>query len=95
MGGLVVVLLIGFSLFQLNKRKHQLAIANEKENNLQSIITAEEKERTRIARELHDGIVQQIGAIIINSRNVFTKLGLAEKPESEKLIAQLEVPVQN
>jgi signal transduction histidine kinase len=90
MGGLVVVLLIGFSLFQRNKRKHQLAIANEKENNLQSIITAEEKERTRIARELHDGVVQQIGAIIINSRNVFIKLGLAEKPESEKLIAQLE-----
>jgi signal transduction histidine kinase len=89
-GGLVIILLIGFSLFQRNKRKHQLAISKEKENNLKSIITAEEKERTRIARELHDGIVQQIGVLIINSRNNLSKLGLAEKPESKELLSQLE-----
>lgn len=88
--GLAMLLLIGFSVFQRNKRKHQLAISQEKENNLKSIITAEEKERNRIARELHDGIVQQIAAVIINSRNNLSKLGLEEKPESKELISQLE-----
>ncbi|MFK8060933.1 MAG: sensor histidine kinase [Polaribacter sp.] len=90
-GGLAILLLAGFSIFQRNKRKHELTLANQKEQNLQSIIFAEEKERTKIARDLHDGIVQQIGATILKSRNIFDKLGLSDKDESKQLLANLEV----
>jgi signal transduction histidine kinase len=89
-GGLAIVLLIGFSIFQRNKRKHQLAIAKEKEQGFQSIIKAEEKERGRIARELHDGIVQQIGSIILSSRNIFKKQNLNNDKESQELLLNLE-----
>lgn len=89
-GGLAILVLVGFSIFQRNKRKHELAIANQKEQNLHSIIIAEEKERTKIARDLHDGIVQQIGATIIKSRNIFDKLGITDKKESKELLENFE-----
>lgn len=89
-GGLALLLLGGYSLVQRNKRKHQLAIAKEKEANLQSIVFAEEKERTKIARELHDGIVQQITAILLKSRSLFSQFQILEKPGSKELLKNIE-----
>ncbi|WP_439128538.1 tetratricopeptide repeat-containing sensor histidine kinase [Polaribacter sp.] len=89
-GGIAILLFLGFAIFQRNKRKHQLAIASQKEKSLQSIVLAEEKERARIARELHDGVVQQIGSIILKSRNLLFKKDPINEEESQQLLESLE-----
>ena len=54
------------------------------------MIDAQETERTRIARELHDGVVQQIGSVILKSRNLFSKKNLIDEEASKELLESLE-----
>ena len=71
--GAVLLAVLLASLYRSNQQRQRLQA--EKIRNLQqkqelirfrSMITGEEKERTRIARELHDGIVGQIAAAKLN-----------------------------
>lgn len=60
----IAMLFLGLYLFQRNKRiadaKRDAAIIEERERGLRSIIQATEDERKRIAKDLHDGIVQSL-----------------------------------
>lgn len=64
LSGFLVVLLLAFGVVQRNKRKAQAekdaAIICERERGLKAIIDATEDERKRIAKDLHDGIVQTL-----------------------------------
>ncbi len=68
--GILMVILISYLLFNRTKLKQKQLLDAEllKQQTLRSkaVIEAEEKERVRIARELHDGIGQQLSAAKLN-----------------------------
>ncbi|MDO5655969.1 MAG: histidine kinase [Flavobacteriaceae bacterium] len=90
LGGTILILGLGGSIFY-NKRKQQQKIQQiqqEKENAiLNSFILGEERERSRISHELHDGVASLIGA---------AKMSLESIPHlpQEKRHRQLEKVVQ-
>lgn len=63
---LMIIIIGGYAFYNFYKNKKQkeidLAIINEKELRSKAIIEAEEKERLRIARDLHDGVAQTMTA---------------------------------
>ncbi len=70
LGGVLSLLFFGLFIMQRNKRKVQQekdkAIIEEQEKGLVAVFNAQEEERTRIAKDLHDGIGQQLGAVNLN-----------------------------
>jgi signal transduction histidine kinase/tetratricopeptide (TPR) repeat protein len=66
-GALLLVFFGGFYWIQRNRKKltaeKNKAIIEEKDRGLKAVINAQEEERSRVARELHDGIVQELTVI--------------------------------
>jgi len=89
------LILILFILFisQRNKRKAQAekdsAIIKEREKGLKAVFNAQEDERKRIAKDLHDGIGQQISAIKMFFQSL-TKGIVETKPELKEDISKVE-----
>ena len=49
-----------------------------KQQSLNSIIQAQENERQRIAKDLHDGIVQQLGSLKMRLSSTFTNENISD-----------------
>jgi len=90
-GGILVIIFLSLFIMQRRKRKAQQekdeAIILEKDKGLKAIIIAQEEERKRIAKDLHDGIVQRIAGIIMGWRKVLDK---NDNPEEVELLKSLE-----
>ena len=88
-GGALIILLFGLFILQRNKRmaeaKRDAAIIEEREKGLRSIIQATEDERKRIAKDLHDGIVQSLTGLSLRLQ----KQEASEKAKSVGLDTEL------
>jgi signal transduction histidine kinase len=84
----ILLVLLGILFYQRYKLKQQEILKNEliKQQELRSkaIVQAEENERIRIARELHDGIGQQLSAAKLNL-DALKSVVKAERPEEGTL----------
>jgi signal transduction histidine kinase/Tfp pilus assembly protein PilF len=82
---LIILLLFGFSYIQFTRRKadseRDAVIIAEREMGLRAVITATEEERKRIAKDLHDGVVQGLTGLKLRLQN---QLRTAKMEKSEK-----------
>lgn len=62
--GLLLCMVLYYLYFRKQKElTHARALAVEKSKGFNAVMTATEEERKRIAKDLHDGVVQQMGAV--------------------------------
>lgn len=90
---LFVILLAGFLfLIQRNKNRHllQQTLIEEQEKSIQAVIQAQEDERQRIAKELHDGIVQELTSIKIALGALRNQVHPENQEKVEKIVSQLD-----
>lgn len=90
----VIVLTIAMAhryyLIMKENYQYQKALIAEQERGIHAMIEAQENERSRIARDLHDGVVQEIGSVILKSRVAFENLKIAESAEAKEILEKLE-----
>ena len=92
LGGALTLLFFGLFIIQRNKRKAQQekdrAIITEQEKGLVAVFNAQEEERSRVAKDLHDGIGQQISAVNLNFQSLAKKIvSISDdlKPDIDKI----------
>ena len=81
---------IGF-LKTRKQNKHAQIRIEEQQKGLKAVIQAQEDERKRIAEDLHDGIVQQLGGLKMGLQKIFTD---KENKETSKIINILDNSAQ-
>lgn len=90
---LLVILLAAFVFWlQRNKNKSllQQTIIEEQDKSIQAVILAQEEERQRIAKELHDGIVQELTSIKLALGSLQSQVHPENQEKVEQIVSQLD-----
>jgi signal transduction histidine kinase len=95
LGGVLLILLgVGFIFYrtrQQQKSKLAQIRIEEQQKGLAAVIQVQENERKRIAKDLHDGIVQQLGGLKLGLQKIFTN---KETDETNKIVSVLDKSAQ-
>ncbi|MGB5982701.1 MAG: sensor histidine kinase [Nonlabens sp.] len=91
----LTVALTFFLILQTRKRRNQEEKLRMKESAFSAVIEAQETERNKIARELHDGVVQELGSIILKSRQYFKTNPDLNVSTTQELVNSLEKSAQD
>lgn len=89
LGGLLAIVILSYlfyNRYRLRKKAElDAAIIHEQQLGLNAVIEAQEAERKRIARELHDGIAQEMAAIRMGFSVLQHKMAAASPREAEQI----------
>ena len=89
-GGSIGLLFLGLFVIQRNKRKSQAekdaAVIEERDKGLKAVINAQEDERTRISKDLHDGIGQQLSGLKMAWQKLSSDIGSNNPDEFGRLM---------
>ncbi|MFK7952416.1 MAG: ATP-binding protein [Ekhidna sp.] len=86
------LLLLGFIFYAHIKNKQKQAIAIEKENGFKNVINATEQERSRISKDLHDGIGQELSALKLSLNSVIDR---SKDDDQKKELAKIASSFSN
>lgn len=108
MGGLLALLFLGVALFYVWKlrsaRRQQQVLSEQKirlrEAQISAVIESQEKERTRFASDLHDGMGQLMAALQLNLQSLKGTVGQPDRrdayfEDAEQLIREMHAEVRN
>lgn len=77
-------------ILEMNKRRAERdknkAILKEKDRGISAVIDAQEEERKRISKDLHDGIGQQLSGLKLAWNNISTEIAQAQPTLTSKLL---------
>lgn len=87
---IVIAVLIYFYLKAQKQKQVKAAIIEEQRKGLESIIQATEEERKRIAKDLHDGLGQQLSGLKMAVRNLQDNSAIEDKEALQKITSIID-----
>jgi signal transduction histidine kinase len=97
-GGTLILILTGLVIYTRRMRKVQQeknkAILEERHKGLKAVFEATEQERLRIARDLHDGVGQQMSGLKLAWENIGDELNKIDKDKLAELSKILDETAQ-
>jgi len=94
LGALLALVALGTPLVLLLSRRLSRA-ARERESLLEAAVRASDAERLRIARDLHDGVVQDLAGSSLALSTIASRAGDADRHELEALARSLRVNMRS
>lgn len=90
--GLAVIALLAYFRYREKQRtRFQTALIKEREAGLQAVFDATEEERSRIAKDLHDGVGQQLSGLKMGWQKLVGKLSETQPEVAPQAAALTEV----
>jgi len=93
--GSLSLLFLALFIIQRNKQKAktelQTKLDKERQKGIKAVFESQEKERTRISKDLHDGIGQQLSGLKMAWDKISTKLNKSKVAEFEELILLTQI----